>query len=123
MRVATDSRIDRVEEDDRFDRAPRLRNSCAKGASKSGASASAEPGSWRAKASIQLTDCTRMNTCQKQVATAKRNTPAIKPFSQGFVWMMPKTVSWMSQAPPMTRPETKSMVTIWRMGWLKRTPP
>ena len=74
IRVATESRIERVEEEVSCIRAPRVRSSAASGASSEGAGRSASPGCWRAKASIQLTEFISRTTCRKQDSTPRTKT-------------------------------------------------
>ena len=119
MRVATDSRIECDAVDEICERAPRDRSSAASGASRRGGLSASCPGAWFRKRSIQLTDCIRMNTCQKQVRTPKKNTPRMKPFSARLVPRMPSTVSRMNHPPALVSAMVISIETIWRIGWLK----
>ena len=78
MRVATVSRIERVEDEVSERRARRLARSDARGASRRGAWVNSWPGRSSAKPSIQLTEEIRVSTCQKQAATPMKKTKTMK---------------------------------------------
>lgn len=108
--------MDREDEDDICIRAPRDRSSDARGASRRGGLVWSWPGTWRTKSSIQLTDWTRISTCQKQVTTPRRKTAVMNPLNSGLTRRMPTTSAWMNHAPLPTSRQATSMATICRIG-------
>ena len=78
MRVATVSRIERVEVEVSERRARRSESIAASGASSRGALVNSWPGRSSAKPSIQLTEAISVMTCQKQAATPTTKTSRMK---------------------------------------------
>ena len=83
IRVATNSRIERVEAEVSDRRARRPESSAASGASSRGALVNSCPGRSSAKPSIQFTEEISVRTCQKQARTPMKKTRRMKIFRYG----------------------------------------
>ena len=100
-------------------RAPRLRSKCANGANNPGALTNSCPGRSSAKPSIQLTELTSVNTCQKQAIIPNTNTNMMNPFRYTFA-MKIGSKDWYERNAPITTITTNiNIMRICRTGWVK----
>ena len=99
-------------------RAPRVRNSDAKGASNCGAFEFTSEVS-EANRLSQMTDPISWNTCQKQATTPIKNTKNIKLLSCGLASNTGNTCGSATNAPNVVKPITVNISTIWRTGCVK----